>query len=330
MKAVVLFAGILIAGVGLGSPPVLGGPPVASARITVSHHVFVDGLGDTLRWESPPQRIVCLSPNITEVLFALGIRGNGEGQRIVGVTRFCDEPPEARDIPQIGGIVDPSLEMIRSVEPDLVVVTRGNPRQFFDALESLEIPRYALETDGGLKALLEGIRQLGHAVGREREADSLVADLMSRVEHLETLTNSLGDDERPRVYYGSLEPPLWTAGPGSMIDDLIHLAGGTNIAHDAPNAWSIFSLETVIAGDPEIYLGTHPEGQREETFRQSARVLTEEAGWRDTEMGRTGWICLIEEDILMRPGPRILLAAEQAARCFHPELFPRDRGVRDQ
>lgn len=298
-----------------------------SGSVSGAPHVFVDGLGDTLRWESPPRRIVSLSPNITETLFALGISGDSESQRIVGVTRFCDWPPEARGIARVGGIVDPSLEAIRSVEPDLVIVTRGNPKTFFEALDGLGIPMYALEANGGLSALLEAMRQLGHAVGRGEAADSLAADLRNRMEVLARQTREIPDEERPRVYYGSLESPLWTAGPGSMIDDLIHLAGGVNIAHEAPNPWSVLSLESIVAENPQIYLGTHPKDREEEAIRRASRILVEGPGWKDTEMGRATRICLIEEDILMRPGPRILLAAEQAARCFHPQLFPRDHGV---
>jgi iron complex transport system substrate-binding protein len=284
----------------------------------------VDALGDTLRWKDPPRRIVSLSPNLTETLFALGIGARGD-QQIVGVTRFCDTPAEARDIPDVGGIVDPSLEAVLARDPDLVVVTRGNPMEFIEALHDLGIPTYAVETRGRLVDLVESLRRLGHAVGRGRRADAWADSLRAEIRALEERTGALGPDRRPRVYFGSLEPPLWTAGPGSMIDDLIRLAGGKNVAADAPRAWVVYSLERIVAANPEVYLGTFPDGREEAVRREVAETLFTTPGLRDTEMGRATRICLLPEDLLLRPGPRIVRAAQILARCLHPELYPRDR-----
>lgn len=292
---------------------------LAATPLSAEPRVFVDDLGDTLRWDRAPERIVSLSPSITETLFAIGIGGGDEGQRLVGVTRFCDEPPAARSIPSVGGIVDPSLESIRSVEPDLVITTRGNLKPFFEALRDLGIPMYAVETDGGLRPLLEGMRRLGHALGRPEASDALVDGLEARLDRLERATGSIPADERPRVYYGSLEPPLWTAGPGSMIDDVIRAAGGVNVASDAPTAWAIYSLERIVAADPQVYLGTFAPGGYEEDRKRALRLLSGGTGWKDTQAGRTGRLCLIDENLLLRPGPRIISAAEDVARCLVPE-----------
>ncbi|MBU1700769.1 MAG: ABC transporter substrate-binding protein [Candidatus Eisenbacteria bacterium] len=315
-------------------------PDEAGQAATGKIKTFVDDLGDTLRWETRPQRIVSLSPNITELLFALGVSGETAGsssrsgsslgplpgdQKIVGVTRFCDEPPEALTIYNVGGIVDPSLEAILSAEPDLVFVTRGNPRTFIESLRQLNIPLYAMDPNGPLQDLVEAMKRVGYAAGRAGEADALAADLKARLAVLEKRFGALPQEKKPRVYYGSIEPPLWTAGPGSTIDDIIRIAGGANIADDAPTPWCIYTLESVIAQNPQILLGVYPAGQKDAERRRIMHLLAESPGWKDTELGMIQQVCLIEENVLMRPGPRIVLAAENAARCFHPAEFSRDK-----
>ncbi|MBD3334067.1 MAG: ABC transporter substrate-binding protein [Candidatus Eisenbacteria bacterium] len=301
---------------------------------------FVDDLGDTLRWQAPPERIVSLSPSLTELLFALGIDGQVSrpaeawpapgsrsrsgiaSQTLVGVTRFCDHPPEAKKITVVGGIVDPSLEAIRSVNADLVLVTRGNPREFVHALQDLGIATYAVETNGSLRELIAAMARAARAVGRSAAGDSLAANLTQRLQRLESKTEPLAMTRKPRVYYGSVEPPYWTAGPGSTIDDIIRVAGGINVASGAPTPWCVYSLESIVAHDPQVLLGTYPQGREARKRNAVVKILAERPGWRDTQLGEEPRLCLIEEDLLMRPGPRILTAAERVAACLHPRLFP--------
>jgi iron complex transport system substrate-binding protein len=280
---------------------------------------FVDALGHRVTLPEPPRRIVSLSPNLTEMLFAVGC----DTTEIVGVTRFCNYPPAARRVAPVGGIVDPSLESILERRPDLVLATRGNPLEFILSLTRLGLPVYALEDRGSLERIPQNVAAIGAVVGRGPQAEALASDLRARLQAVAARTGGLPDSGRPVVYFGELDGALWTAGPGSYIDDLIRAAGGTNAAAGAPSAWCALSLEAIVAADPQVYLGTFAgedteARRREAEDRARERVTTREA-WRETRLGRAPRLFLVHEDRLQRPGPRVIDVLEEFARFLHPE-----------
>jgi iron complex transport system substrate-binding protein len=286
-----------------------------------TRHTFVDALGERIVWETPPQRIVSLSPNLTEILFAIGF----DSTRVVGVTRFCDYPPAATRIARVGGIVDPSLEAIVALRPDLVLATRGNPLEFIESLRGLKIPVYAIEDRGDLKRIFRNIRDIAEVSGRAGPGGLLARSLEQRAEAVARRTAPLSEGARPWVYFGELEGALWTAGPGSYIDDLIRVSGGRNVGSVAATAWSPLSLEAIVMRDPEVYLGTYtgpdtPERRREVEARASELLRTRQ-GWSGTRLGRSPRIFLAHEDRLQRPGPRVVDVLEEFARFLHPELW---------
>ena len=294
----------------------------AAAAVTpgATPPTFVDALGQTVSWVTPPQRIVSLSPNLTEVLFAIGC----DSSCVVGDTRFCDYPPAAVRIARVGGIVDPSLEAIVALRPDLVLATRGNPLEFMESLRRLKIPVYALEDRGGLSQVFRLVREIGAVTGRWTPGDSLARSLEARVEAVRQRTAGLAAGARPRVYFGELEGALWTAGPGTYIDDLIAAAGGRNVASIAAAAWSALALEAIVMRDPQVYLGTFPGADTPERGREAearvVRLLRTREGWAGTQLGRHPRVFLVQEDRLMRPGPRMIAVLEAFARFLHPDL----------
>lgn len=297
--------------------------------------VFVDDLGHDCVMSAYPQRIVSLSPSLTEMLFAIGC----DSTRIVGVTTFCDYPPAAMRIARVGGIVDASLEAILLLRPDLVLATRGNPLELIESLTKLGIPVYAMEDRGDLARVFTNIRRLGEVTGRTDEAGALAGALLARLDAVNRATATLAPQQRPRVYFGELGDALWTAGPGSHVDGVIAAAGGTNVAADAPDAWCPLALEAVLARDPEVYFGTYAgmpaakaprdpgEASAARADRSSAAqarardYLRGHAAWRTTSLGRGLRIFLVEEDRILRPGPRVIDVLEEFARFLHPELF---------
>lgn len=283
--------------------------------------VFTDVLGHRVEWQTPPRRIVSLSPNLTEILFAIGC----DTTQVVGVTRFCNYPPAASKVARVGGIVDPSLEAIVVLRPDLALATRGNPLEFIESLIQLGTPVYALEDRGGLEQIFRMIDQLGRVTGHTGEADSLVHRLQARVSAVTGRTAAIPSDARPRVYFGELEGALWTAGPGSYIHDLIRAAGGENIAAGAPSAWCALSLEAIVTRDPQVYLGTFvgddTAERRREAEESARRLLTTREGWRDTHLGREPRIFVVHEDRLQRPGPRVIDVMDEFARFLHPQAW---------
>lgn len=296
---------------------------------------FKDDLGHHCALNAYPQRIVSLSPSLTEMLFALGC----DSTRIVGVTTFCDYPPAAMRIAKVGGIVDASLEAILLRRPDLVLATRGNPLELIESLTKLGIPVYAMEDRGDLARVFTNIRRLGEVTGRGPEANALADSLQSRLDAVSRVTATLAPQQRPRVYFGELGDALWTAGPGSHVDGVIAAAGGTNVAAGAPDAWCPLALEAVLARDPEVYFGTYagvpankvPQDSAEASAARADRLgaaqarardyLRGHAAWRATSLGRELRIFLVEEDRILRPGPRVIDVLEEFARFLHPELF---------
>lgn len=324
-------AGALVSAVTAGAPvsAVTAGAPVptatAGAPVTDSPAAadpFVDDLGRRCALARAPRRIVSLSPSLTEVLFAMAC----DSLRIVGATRFCDYPPEARLVARVGGIVDPSLEAILQLDPDLVVATRGNPLEFMESLIGLGVPVFALDDRGDLGSIPRLAERLGRLLDCAAEAGALRRGLDERLESVRARTSVLEEATRPRVYFGELEGALWTAGPGSHIDGLISAAGGVNVAAGAPAAWCPLSLEAIVLADPQVYFGTFPgddsPSRRAEAEAAARAFLSRHSAWRGTMLGRDPRIFLVQEDRVLRPGPRVYDVLEEFARFLHPELFP--------
>jgi iron complex transport system substrate-binding protein len=301
-----LWAGILVLAAGTGAS---GGDRSAPRR---------DALGVDLPPGPPAERIVSLSPNLTEILFAIGV----ERERIVGVTRFCDHPPEVEGLERIGGIVDPSVERIVSLRPDLVLATRGNPAAIVDRLRASGLNVFALESQDGLGRILETMQVLIEILAPRDapRADSLLGAFRSRLACLRTLSSAMPDSMRPRVYYYDPISPDWTAGPGTHISEAIALAGGRNIADQASTAWPRYAVEALLVQQPDRILvavaGAGADGGEEAA---SLADLRERPGWRSLRAVREGGLCPVPADWLMRPGPRVLEAVVALGRCLHPE-----------
>jgi iron complex transport system substrate-binding protein len=296
-------------------------PAPARSGAPAEARLFTDVLGHRVEWRTPPRRIVSLSPNLTEILFAIGC----DTTRIVGVTRFCNYPPVATKVTRVGGIVDPSLEAIVVLRPDLVLATRGNPLEFLESLTQLGIPVYALEDRGSLARIFRIIAEIGQVTGQAVQADSLVYRLQARVADVARRTSAAAMTTPPRVYFGELEGALWTAGPGSYIGELIRAAGGENVAADAPSAWSALSLEAIVTRDPQVYLGTFAGDdtapRRRAAEEGARRLLATREGWRETQLGRRPRVFMVQEDRLLRPGPRVVDVLEEFARFLHPHAW---------
>ena len=307
--------------------------PFAGPSAQEAPQTFDDVLGHRIEWSLPPARIISLSPNLTEILFAIGC-----DSRVVGVTRFCDYPREVEALPDVGGIVDPSLEALLALDPDLVLATRGNPLELMESLIKLHIPVYALETTGDLAQILNVIREIGAVTGHLPEAEALARSLEEKRSAVVGETSRIEIDLRPRVYYGELEGALWTAGPGSFIHNLIEDAGGRNVAGRAPAPWCALSLEAIVGEDPQVYLGVYAGADDPGDSLQLAaapgvaavevrQFLKGHPVWRGTSLGRDPRIFLVAEDRLLRPGPRTFDVLGELARFLHPGVWGADSGA---
>ena len=285
----------------------------AAGQVTVT-----DAVGSIVTLHGVPQRIVSLIPSHTELLFAVGA-----GSSVVGVTNYCDYPPETREIEKIGDVTAMSLEKIVALDPDLVLASRGNASELLHSLKALDVPVFVLEPQS-IDDVLDAIGIVGKLAGREEAARELLDGYRQRLAAVSERIGSLTESERPTVFVGSpFRDENWTPGPETFISAAIRRAGGRNVADDlAPGTWAVYNLENIVSKDPQVLLSTLGEGQDAEEVRarflERAKALK---GWRDLDAVRNERVVLIPENSLLRPAPRLLLAIETLAGALHPGLF---------
>ena len=271
---------------------------------------YTDDMGREVSIDKVPQRIVSHVPSITETLFALGL-----GDRVVGVSDYCDYPEEAKLKPSIGNYFNPSLEPIVALEPDLVL-TDGHSESI-KGLEALGIAFFVIDPKD-IDGILEDIELLGKITGVQKKARALVSEINGRFAQI---ASQVEGAPRVRVFYvfdaTDLNNP-WTAGPGSFVDALITMAGGENIAAQAPGAWVQFSVEQLVSSDPEIIMIDTIHG----TAIVSEEELRAHPAWREITAVKQRRIYTVDGDLVNRSGPRIVEGLEEIAKIIHPELFP--------
>jgi len=292
----------LLAALGAGLL-VLAAPPSGAAQ----SRTITDDAGSVFTLGAPPRRIVSLAPNITEILFALGL-----GDRIVGVTRYCDFPPEAKAKEKIGGFIDPNVEKIRALDPDLVIAFRGNPWEALNRLKSLGVPVFILDIGERLEAVPETIAKIGRVTGREDEARTLVAALEEKLRMARAAMSRTSG--RPRVYLNLSGKALMTCGRSSYLHDLIERAGGTNVAAAVPKTWSAYSREQLIRDDPDVVIILSPSPAE---FAAARAWFVALPGLDTLRAVRSGRVRPLDENTASRIGPRLYDAFADLVRIIH-------------
>lgn len=261
---------------------------------------ITDELGRSVQVPADPQRIVSLAPSITEILFALGA-----GSRVAGVTSYCDYPAEAKHKPPVGDTLKPNVERIVALNADLVIIsTASQVEASFRKLEELGIPVY-VTNPRSIDGVVESIDKIGELIDARERAHQLTDELRRRIANVQ---KRVSEAPRPSVLVVLGLEPLITTGAGSFITDLIDRAGARSISADENADYPQYSIETVIARQPEVIL-----------LQAGGSDLTERL--RQTPAARSNRVYHIDDDLLLRPGPRIIDGLEQLAAKFHPELI---------
>ncbi|MBP1723413.1 MAG: ABC-type transporter cobalamide binding protein [Deltaproteobacteria bacterium] len=269
---------------------------------------FIDEAGRTLEVNGPPQRIVSVAPNVTEILFALGLE-----DRLVGVSVYCQYPPEALKKEKIGGYINPSLEKIVALRPDLVIgIAEGDLKTFVDKLAGLKVPVYIANPRDALQ-VLTSIQKIGEVTFAQEPARKIVRSMEERVW---TIQDKVQGQPRPRVLHILDFNPLISAGKGTFVDDLIRFAGGRNVAETATGKYPRFSMEEVLVQDPEVILLASMKS-RDPMVKQ--RRWWER--WKTISAVKQGRIYVLDSDLIHRPSPRMAEGLERVARAIHPEVF---------
>jgi len=269
---------------------------------------FIDEVGRTLEVNGPPQRIISVAPNVTEILFALGLE-----DRLVGVSVYCQYPPAALKKEKIGGYINPSLEKIVALRPNLVIgIAEGDLKTFVDKLAGLNVPVYITNPRDALE-VLTSIQKIGEVTFAPEPARKISRSMEERVRGVQ---EKVQGQPRPRVLHILDFNPLISAGKGTFVDDLIRLAGGRNVAETATGKYPRFSMEEVLVQDPEVILLASMKSQ--DPMVKQRRWWER---WKTISAVKQGRIYVLDSDLIHRPSPRMAEGLEQVAKAIHPEVF---------
>jgi len=273
-----------------------------------------DQLGRVVKLDKVPERIISLAPSNTEILFVLGL-----ADKVVAVTDYCNFPPEAQAKPKIGGFTTTNIEQVVVLSPDLVLATEIHEARIIPSLEGKGLTVFALAPKT-LGEILEAIALVGEITGKEEEASQLVAEMRSRIKVVTDKTDNMPEAQRPRVFYITWHDPLMAPGAETRHNELIRMAGGTNIARDL-TGYAAISLEAVIEANPQVIIAGVGMGSGEDlTFR----YVETEPRLKSVDACINHRVYKIDVDLAGRPGPRIVMALEKFAEFIHPELFKKD------
>ncbi|MDK2974388.1 MAG: hypothetical protein PWP08_759 [Methanofollis sp.] len=294
--------------------PFIAGYPTAVTTVPPDDRVVtvVDDFGAKVTINGTPRRIISLAPSNTEILYDLGL-----DDRIVGVTDYCNYPPEAEKVDRVGGYSTPNLEKVIAKKPDLVVCSFGNTDEAIKRLRDLGLTVIATNpTD--LSGVMDDVVMLGKATGTEDRADEIVADMQTRIEHVTDRTSAV--DERPSAVHIVWYDPIWVSGSETYQDTLLELAGARN-AFPEIKGWGIVNLEKFIITDPDVIIVNSGTGMGEEGVDIIYNWILDEPRLKNMTAVKNNRVYLIDSDIIDRPTPRLVDALEVLAVDIHPELF---------
>jgi iron complex transport system substrate-binding protein len=271
-------------------------------------HEISDEFGRNIRVSLNPQRIVSLAPSLTESVYALG-----DEAHLVGDTDYCDYPPDAQKKTKVGGVIDPNLEQIAALHPDLVLLSKSaNRLDTVRALESLGIPSYATDPHT-VEEIISSTQKLAEVLDVPVAGKTLADDLRKRLAELQF---ALTGATPRRVLFVVWTDPLISVSQKTFIADAIHWAGATSIV-ESNQQWPQISLEEVVHLQPEylVFASSHA-GDGKHDFES----LVDRPGWRNLEAVRNNRFVVVS-DAINRPSPRIVSVIEGLAHQLHPELF---------
>lgn len=270
---------------------------------------IVDDLQRTVSLPAPAQRVVSLAPSITETLFAIGA-----GNLVVGVTDYCNYPPEARQKQRIGGIINPSIEMIVSLKPDLILLSmEGNLRADFDKLTALGIP-VVVTNPRTLEGIYSSLQRIGQLVGRADSAQRLVQKLRTRASGI--IAKAKHVPRASVLLFVSLQPII-VAGKGTFLAELLAHAGGKNAAASATSSYPTYSREAVLKDDPDVLIFLS------DILDNNAELVQLYPEWANLKAFRRGAVFRVNADVVSRPGPRAVDGLEALYNLLHSHHNPK-------
>lgn len=263
---------------------------------------LTDDAGRQVTIAKKPERIVSLAPANTEIVYALGAL-----DRVVGVTTFDDYPPEVSSIAKVGDFMSPNMEAIAAAKPDLVLATGGVQAETIAKLEDAGAVVLAIDPQS-LDGVYKAIEMVGKAIGEPAKAAEVVQGMK---DELETIQSAI--EEAPvRCFIEIAQEPLYTAGPGTFINDLIDQAGGENVV--TQEGYVAYSLEQLLKDDPDVYLATKGS-------MSDPADIEKRPGYSALSAVKAKRVFVLDDNLVSRPGPRCIQGIRQIAEALHPDAF---------
>jgi iron complex transport system substrate-binding protein len=307
LSAIFILA-VFLASCGIGTQ----GEPEPTQIQHVPEISLSDGLNRTVVLLVPAQRIVSLAPSNTEILYAIGA-----GSQVVGRDEFSDYPGEVKVLPSVGSSFgNYNLEAITQLKPDLVLAAEINTPEQVQAIENLGITVFYLPNPVDMEGLFTNIHTVATLAGRNTEAKTLIESLRNRVQ---MVADSLAPiTTKPLVYYelDATDPSKpWTPGLGTFLTRLITMAGGQSIGESLTSDYAQINLEYLLVQDPAVIL------LGDAAYGTTVELVTQRIGWDSLTAVKNQAIFAFDDNLVSRPGPRLVDGLEQLAGIIHPEVF---------
>ncbi|ULL14182.1 ABC transporter substrate-binding protein [Paenibacillus sp. H1-7] len=298
----------------LVDPPKAGGnqtgQPAAQAKATVYPIKVKDATGKEFTFEKAPSRIVSVSPSETETLFALGL-----GDKVVGVSDFCDYPAEAKSKPKMGSIVKPNEEALIGANADVVLTGVSMKVPVVEQLRGLKVNMFKVEPKT-IDDVMNNIIMFGQIFDKQEQAEKLVASMKADRQKVTDAVKDLKPEQKKKVFIEF--SPGWTVGKGEFMDELITLSGGINVSSDV-TGYAKLNEEKVIADNPQVIL--YPKNLIDEQSKKSMdQIIKERSSWASIDAVKNNKLSGVDKDTISRPGPRITAGLLEVAKGIYPEL----------
>ena len=284
--------------------------PASARTIEQPTRMVVDETGRVVRVPTRIERIITLAPSLTEIVYALGLE-----DRLVGVTNQCDYPPAAQQKQRVGDVINPNLEMIVELKPDVVLGSKvDNLSKTVEAIKHLGVPLYGLYPTT-VQGVLDSIRHIAELAGVAERGEALAGRLQAQLRELQTRLEQTST-AKPRLLFVVWVDPLIVVGGGTFLSDALTQAGGISVSAGLRGNWPRLSLEEVVELDPDFLVLPRSHG-----LNTRMANLSQRKPWnrlRAVRQNRVIWI----DAAIERPGPRIVAVIEQLAQALHPQLAP--------
>lgn len=284
-------------------------PLDTNVDITSYPLIIRDDSGAEVIIPNKPQRIISLLPSFTEILFALGQEDN-----ITALTKWDNYPAniQAKGYNTFADALNPDIQTIVALRPDLVLIGSVSG-ETLRKMRNLDIP-VVVYNPQSIEKTYETISNIGYITNSKKNASQIISNMKEKENTIKEIVSKVDDKDKPRVWL-EVSSDLFTPGKNTFLDELISKAGGINISADL-EGWGLYNDQQVIEKDPQIIFYTY--GQYEKNAEQ---IITNRPGWQEIEAVRNKQIVDLDNDIISRPGPRVIDAMELIAKALYPELF---------